>query len=78
MSEESYPVKDTKPNVISVRVEEYTFRRIMALAKNYGDGFMGSVVKMCIDLSLDEVEKYLKSVDAAHKESLKAIKVPKL
>jgi hypothetical protein len=78
MSEENYPQKVARPNVISVRVEEYTFRRIMALAKNYGNGFMDTVVKMCIDLSLDEVEKYMKSVDKAHKEGLKAIKVPKL
>jgi hypothetical protein len=38
---------------------------------------MSTIVRLCIDLSLDEVEKYLKTVQEAHKASLKAIKMPK-
>jgi hypothetical protein len=78
MSENDEPKKVIKDNSINVRVEEYTFRRVMAIAHSYGDGQMSTVVRLCIDLALDEVEKYLKSVKVAHEESLKAIKLPKL
>lgn len=64
-------------NQISVRVDQHTFRRIMAIAYKYGDGQMSSIVRMCIDTALDDVESYLKSVEELKKEKLKITRVPR-
>lgn len=66
-----------RQNVVSVRVEEHTFRRLMALAHKYADGSMSIVAKLCIDSSIDSVEKYLKAADELKKATLNLPNIPK-
>lgn len=69
--------KTVKPNVVSVRVDERTFRRLMAIAHKYADGSMSIVAKLCIDSSIDSVEEYLKASYELKKATLKLPNLPK-
>jgi hypothetical protein len=55
--------KEPKSNIINVRVDEFTFRRIMAIGHAYAGGSMSDVVRTCINTSLDSVEEYYKGAD---------------
>lgn len=45
-------------NIISVRVDEKTFRVVMAVAHKYANGSMSEVGRLCILLGMKEVENY--------------------
>lgn len=78
MTETEFKKNELKDNVVSVRVDESTFRRIMAIAHKYADGSMSTVARLCIDAALDNVEEYLKASHALKVASLKLPKVPKV
>jgi hypothetical protein len=59
-----YPPKPIKENVIRSRVEEHTFRRVMAIAHKY-DTTMSDVVRLCVEGSIDRVEQALRTASEA-------------
>lgn len=78
MSDTQFKKNALKENVVSVRVDESTFRRIMAIAHKYSDGSMSTVSRLCIEAALDNVEEYLKASHALKVASLKLPKAPKV
>lgn len=57
-------VRELKDNIIKVRVEESTFKRVLAVAHAY-DSNMSDVVRLCIDFGLDAVTDALKRAKQA-------------
>lgn len=53
-----------KDNVIRSRVEEHTFRKVMAIAHKY-DTTMSDVVRLCVEASIDKVEEALRGASEA-------------
>lgn len=48
-----------KENVIRCRVDEFTFRKVMAIAKE-NNTTMSDVVRLCVSFSLDKIAEVLK------------------
>lgn len=51
--------KPIKNNMINVRVEEKTFKVVMAVAHRLASGSMSDVVRLCIHFGMSETENYL-------------------
>lgn len=52
-----------KENVIHCRVDEFTFRKVMAIAKD-NNTTMSDVVRLCVSFSLDQIAEVLKKSNA--------------
>lgn len=61
MSEQITYKRKLKSNEIWVRVEETTFRRVMAVSHKYNTT-MSDVVRLCIELGFDKVEELYKQM----------------
>lgn len=59
------PIKD---NIINVRVEEQTFRVVLAVAHKYAGGSMSEVVRLCIQFGLQQVEELYKRKQKVNEE----------
>lgn len=60
---ETYKQKMVKENTINVRVEERVFKHIYAIGREY-DTTMSDVVRLCIDLAVNQVEDIMKQTHA--------------
>lgn len=62
--------KPPLPNLITVRVDESTFRRVMAIAHKFANGSMSEVCRLSIETALDSVEAYYKARNELKKATL--------